>query len=222
MIEYQDERVAIFGMPLGPIQANCFVFADKAAGEAALIDPGDPGGDAMLLALAERKLKVTTILATHGHVDHAAGVARMKRATGAPFLIHESEADSLKAMPQIGAMFGVTGLEVPEVDRTFKDGDAIAVGALSLKVIHTPGHSPGGSCFLWEKHLFVGDTIFQGSIGRTDLPGGSYKRIIDSIKTRIVSLPDDTTLYPGHGPETTVAFEKRSNPFVLNPEAYQG
>ncbi|MCG8472718.1 MAG: MBL fold metallo-hydrolase, partial [Desulfobacterales bacterium] len=166
--------------------------------------------------LAEEKLTVKAILNTHGHFDHVGANKRLKEATGAPIMIHEDDARMLSELSITAMAFGLKAENSPAADRLLKDGDTISFGEITLEVRHTPGHTPGGVTFYCEaeKVAFAGDTLFYGSIGRTDLPGGNYGTLISSIKTQLFSLPDETVVYTGHGPKTTIGTEKQYNPFL--------
>jgi len=200
-------------LAVGPFMANCFILGCEESNEAVVIDPGGDT-DRILLSLAESKLKVKYIINTHAHVDHAAGNKKMKGATGAELLLHELEVPLLKNISASAASWGLSIENSPPPDRTVKDGDMISFGTISLKVIHTPGHSPGGISLYTNGYVFVGDTLFAGSIGRTDLPGGSYDTLISGIQNKLFVLGDDVRVFTGHGPETTIEREKRFNPFV--------
>jgi glyoxylase-like metal-dependent hydrolase (beta-lactamase superfamily II) len=180
---------------------------------AAVIDPGDEG-DRILAAVARQGLKVVAILNTHGHFDHVGANAALKAATGAEILIHALDAPMLADLASAGRMFGLRVENSPPPDRTLADGDRIQVGNLTLEVIHTPGHTPGGVAFYTDSAVFVGDTLFAGSIGRTDLPGGDFDTLIHSIHSRLFTLDDAVKVYPGHMDPTTIGREKRNNPFV--------
>ncbi len=197
---------------VGMIQANCYILADEASREAVVIDPG---GDTPVVvrALEAKKLKTVAILATHGHFDHVEGLAALKRATGAPIRLHPGDLPLIQNMTSQGALFGVRVEAAPPPDSFLADGDTVTFGSTQLQVLHTPGHSQGSVCFLADKKVFVGDLLFAGSIGRTDLQGGNYDTLLRSVRTRIFTLPEDTVVYPGHGPATTVGTEKRTNPF---------
>ncbi|MEE4364252.1 MAG: MBL fold metallo-hydrolase [Desulfotignum sp.] len=200
-------------MSVGPIMANCFILGCEQTKEAVVIDPGDDA-DRILMELAKAELKVKYLIDTHGHFDHVGANKRMKEVTGATLAIHPDDAPMLSQLSRSAASFGLAAENSPEPDMLLNDGDKVTFGSITLTVIHTPGHSRGGICLYTEGHLFAGDTLFAGSIGRTDLPGGDYDTLIASIKEKLLHLPDDTTVYTGHGPETTLLNEKRMNPFL--------
>ncbi len=200
-------------MEVGPIMANCFILGCEKTKEAAVIDPGDDA-DRILMALAKAELKVKYLINTHGHFDHVGANKRMKETTGAQIAVHPDDEPMLVELSRSAAMFGLSAENSPPADILLKDGDEISFGEITLKIIHTPGHSPGGICLYTPGHLFAGDTLFMGSIGRTDLPGGDYDTLISSIKTKLLDLDDDTVVYTGHGPETSIGNEKRMNPFL--------
>lgn len=193
--------------------ANCYIIGCETTKTAALIDPGDDA-DRILMALAEAALTVKYLINTHGHFDHVGANKRLKETTGAKIACHPDDEPMLLALSQSAARFGLSAENSPPADILLKDGDEISFGDITLKVIATPGHSPGGICLYTPGHLFAGDTLFMGSIGRTDLPGGDYDTLIANIKTKLLNLPEDTVVYPGHGPETAIGHEKRMNPFL--------
>lgn len=199
-------------LPVGPIMANCFILGCEETFESVVIDPGDEA-DKILLSLAELKLKVKYILNTHCHFDHVGGNRRMKEVTGAEILIHSLDAPMLTHMGEAASGFGLRIEESPPPDRELAEGDVVSFGRIDLKVIHTPGHSPGGVSFFAGDSVFVGDTLFAGSIGRTDFPGGNYDTLIASVREKLFVLGDDVNVYCGHGPQTTIGQEKRFNPF---------
>lgn len=207
-------------MALGPIQANCFILGCEDTRQAVVIDPGD-NIDRILTALADDRLTVVHIINTHGHFDHAGANLRLKQVTGADLLIHSADAPMLVQLSASAAAWGLAAQDSPAADRLLEDGDRISFGTHTLTVLHTPGHTPGGICLYIEyaeqgvpkKAVFVGDTLFAGSIGRTDFPGGDYDTLIRSIQTKLLALDDDVTVYPGHMSSTTIGVEKRTNPF---------
>jgi len=200
-------------LTVGPIMANCFIVGCEKTREAVVIDPGDEP-DKILLTLAGLKLKVKYIINTHGHFDHVGGNKRMKDATGADILIHSLDAPMLDYISQSASAWGMNAEDSPAPDRMLKDGDEVKFGNIILKVIHTPGHSPGGISLYSDGFVFVGDTLFAGSIGRTDFPGGDFDTLISSIRKKLFVLGDDVRVFTGHGPETTIGTEKRYNPFA--------
>ncbi len=200
-------------LEVGPIMANCFILGCEDTREAVVIDPGDDP-DRILMTLAKEKLTVKYLIDTHGHFDHVGANRRMKEVTGAELAIHPDDVPMLAQLARSAASFGLSAENSPEPDLLLNEGDFVSFGNITLKVIHTPGHSRGGICLYTPGHLFAGDTLFAGSIGRTDLPGGDYDTLIASIKQKLLNLPDDTRVYTGHGPETTIANEKRMNPFL--------
>jgi len=199
-------------LAVGPLMSNCYIIACKQTREAAVIDPGDEA-DNILIAISEFKSRLKYILNTHGHFDHVGANARLKQVTGASILIHEEDAPMLNIVSSSAGAWGMSSVDSPPPDQTIKEGDIIDVGQIKLKVIHTPGHSPGGVSFLTDNIVFVGDTLFAGSIGRTDFPGGNYNTLITSVKNKLFVLDDNVVVYPGHGPETTIGNEKSTNPF---------
>lgn len=203
----------IKSLVVGPIMANCFILGCEKTKEAVVIDPGDDT-DKILMALAESALTVKYIINTHGHFDHVGGNRRMKSATGAQILIHSLDAHMLGSLSSTAAAWGLSAQDSPPPDRTIVDGDTISCGSITLKVIHTPGHSPGGISLYTDGNVFVGDTLFAGSIGRTDFPGGDFGTLVSSIRNKLFVLEDDVRVFTGHGPETTIGKEKRFNPFV--------
>jgi len=200
-------------MAVGPIQANCFIVGCEETRQAIVIDPGAEG-DRILMALADARLKATHIVNTHGHFDHVGANRRIKDVTGAELLIHPLDAPMLVHLPAQAAAFGLSAEESPAPDRLLQDGETIAVGQLRFTVIHTPGHTPGGISLQGDGVVFVGDTLFAGSVGRTDFPGGDFATLKHSIQQRLFRLDDRLRVCTGHGPDTTIGTEKRFNPFV--------
>ena len=207
----------ILGLSVGPIQTNAYVFADEASGACAVIDPGaEPDRiEGAVREAAGPDARVVGILLTHAHLDHVGAVAELRARTGAPVYLHPDDAGLYRSAPEQARAFGWGFPTPPEPDRWFADGDELEIGALRLFVRHAPGHSPGHVVLVGPGVAFVGDCVFAGSIGRTDLPGGDGPTLLRSIRRTLLCLPDATVLYPGHGPETTVGRERRSNPFLL-------
>jgi glyoxylase-like metal-dependent hydrolase (beta-lactamase superfamily II) len=200
-------------LAVGPIMANCFIVGCNETREAAVIDPGDEA-DRILLTLAQAKLTVKQIVNTHGHFDHVGANKRLKAATAAPILIHALDAPMLSMLSRSAAAWGMSAEDSPSPDRTIDEGDVIQFGTLRLQVIHTPGHTPGGVSLIADGCVFVGDTLFAGSVGRTDFPGGDFGTLKSSIQKKLFTLGDELKVFTGHGPETTIGEEKRHNPFV--------
>ena len=200
-------------LAVGPIMANCFILGCEDTLEAAVIDPGDEA-DRILLTLAEAKLTTKLIINTHGHFDHVGANKRLKEVTGAPILIHPLDKSMLSQLAQSAAAWGMTADNSPAPDRELQDGDEVTFGKITLKVLHTPGHTPGGISLYTDSEVFVGDTLFAGSIGRTDFAGGSFETLKESIQQKLFRLGDDLKVYPGHNQVTTIGVEKRTNPFV--------
>jgi len=203
----------IRAIPVGPLQVNCFIVGCCQTREAMVVDPGDEG-QRILDVLAKENLQLKTVVNTHGHFDHMGGNRLLVETTGAELLIHAKDVPLMAMAAQHAALYGLTTTPSPSPTRTLADGDTFTVGQLEVQVIHTPGHSQGGICLLVGGHLFSGDSLFAGSVGRTDLPGGDFDALIEGVKTRLLVLPGETVVHPGHGPDTTIGAEKRSNPFV--------
>lgn len=193
--------------------SNCFIFGCAKTKEAVVIDPGDDA-DRILLSLADSSLKVKYIINTHGHFDHVSANGKMKDATSADILIHPLDAAMLGNLSTNAAFFGISVENSPPCDQTIEEDDSVSFGNITLKVIHTPGHTPGGISLYTDGIVFVGDTLFAGSIGRTDFPGGDFNTLISSIKTKLFKMDDKIRVFSGHGPETSIGKEKRFNPFV--------
>ncbi|MFO7860155.1 MAG: MBL fold metallo-hydrolase [Desulfosalsimonas sp.] len=200
-------------LAVGPIMANCYIIGCESTKSAAVIDPGDEA-DRILKELAKDGLTLKYIINTHGHFDHVGGNYDLKKASGADIVIHPADEAMLADLVSTAAAFGLSAQNSPAPDRTVQEGDTISFGEITLRVLDTPGHSPGGISLHTDKMVFVGDTLFAGSIGRTDLPGGDFQTLISSIKTKLFPLGDDVKVYTGHGPATSIGQEKRANPFL--------
>ncbi|MDY0000253.1 MAG: MBL fold metallo-hydrolase [Polyangia bacterium] len=202
-------------LTLGPFQTNSYLLGCEATREAVVIDPGFEAEE-ILAQVETDELRVVKILLTHGHVDHVSAVSGVKAGTGAPVYIHAADQDQYLAAPSLARYFGLRTEAQPPPDHILSDGDEVTFGQEKLSVIHTPGHTPGGVCFLSEsaKLLVAGDTLFCRGIGRTNLPGGSMRQLFASIKQRIYSLDGSIRVLPGHGPDTTIRDEMFQNPFV--------
>ncbi len=200
-------------LAVGPIMANCFVIGCEETREGAVIDPG-ADAERIMKVVSAAGLKITRIINTHGHFDHVGANREIKGLTDAELIIHPLDAPMLAQLDQMAGAFGMSVENSPPPDRTVDEGDRITVGNLSLAVLHTPGHTPGGISLHGDGCVFVGDTLFQGSIGRTDFPGGDYDTIIRSIREKLFPLGDQIVVYTGHGPETAIGTEKQFNPFA--------
>ncbi|MFC1971921.1 MBL fold metallo-hydrolase [Chloroflexota bacterium] len=191
---------------------NCYIVGAESIGEGMVIDPGGDAG-AILKQINEMKLNIKYIVLTHGHIDHVGAVGELKEATGAAFCVHEDESNLVQDRP-LKSMVGALYPTLPFPDRWLRDGDRLDVGELHFEVLHTPGHSPGGISLLGEGVVFSGDTLFNFGIGRTDFPTGSHSQLMDSIHTRLMTLPGNTVVHPGHGPESTIDAERGGNPWL--------
>lgn len=204
----------IEALQLGPIGTNAYVVGDPGARTAVVVDPGDE--PRKVLALLDRlNLRLEAIVATHAHFDHVGAVRPLVEATRAPFLLFHTELPVLEVAADRAQLFGVVIPPPSAPDRLLREGETVAMGGAAFRVVHTPGHSPGHMCLIADGVAFVGDVVFQGSIGRTDLPGADHATLLRSIATHILTLPDETILYNGHGPATTVGRERRTNPFLV-------
>ena len=203
-------------LPVGPLQCNCSVIGDETTREAMVIDPGDDIASVLLL-IEKHDLTVKQIVITHAHIDHVGGAMKLRAATGAPILLNQNDYALLKMLDVQAAWIGMKNPGKVEIDNSIGQADTVKAGSLVADVLHTPGHTEGSVClyFPTESKLIAGDTLFAGSVGRTDLPGGSSEKIIKSLHEKVMTLPDDTLVVPGHGPLTTIGEERQSNPFLL-------
>ncbi len=201
--------------PVGPLECNCTVLGDEASGEAMVVDPGD-NIPQILALLQKHKLQLKQIVVTHGHIDHVGGALRLKKATGAPILLNQNDLPQLEMMDVQAGWLGIEPPEVAPPDASAEDGMVVGIAGHAAQVLFTPGHTQGSIClhFAPESLLLAGDTLFAGSIGRTDLPGGDSRLILRSLHERVLTLPDATRVIPGHGPATTIGEERESNPYL--------
>ena len=203
-------------LPVGMLHCNCSIFGDETTREAIVVDPGDDISDIEAI-LAKHQLKVKAIIITHAHIDHIGGAAKLKKLTQAPVYMNENDQNLYDAMEMQAGWLGMATPEQTEIDSEAKDGRTVTMGGTAFHFMHTPGHTQGSTC-LWipsENKLVAGDTLFRDSIGRTDLPGGNGRQILVSIKEKLLPLPDDTIVIPGHGDPTTIGREKERNPFLV-------
>ncbi|MFN3396020.1 MAG: MBL fold metallo-hydrolase [Thermodesulfovibrionales bacterium] len=201
---------------VGPLQSNCFIIGDEETAESIVVDPGDEP-DLIMDVIDGNGLKVSYIVCTHGHFDHVGAVSDIKGKTGAKVVIHKDELEIYHAARDMAAFWGYEVERLPEPDMLVDDGDRIRIGNLSFTIIHAPGHSPGGICLYGEGIVVTGDTLFAGSVGRTDFYGGDMNKLRDSFN-RLMLLPEETKILPGHGPHSTIGIEKRDNPFASDLE----
>jgi hydroxyacylglutathione hydrolase len=203
-------------LPVGPLQCNCSVIGDEQTREAMVIDPGDDIEEVLEL-IRKHSLQVKQIVITHAHIDHVGGAMKLRAATGAPILLNQNDYTLLKMLDTQAAWLGMATPGKVEIDQSVGEADTVKAGSLVGQVIHTPGHTEGSICLYFpaESILIAGDTLFAGSIGRTDLPGGSFEKILRSLHDRVLALPDETVVVPGHGPLTRIGEERESNPFLV-------
>ena len=202
-------------LPVGPLQCNCSVIGDETTHEGMVIDPGDDI-EQVLALVQKHKLKIKQIVITHAHIDHVGGAMKLRAATGAPILLNQNDDALLKMLDVQAGWIGVRPPGEVKIDENLADTATVKTGGITASVMHTPGHTEGSVCLYFpaENKLIAGDTLFAGSIGRTDLPGGSFEKIIQSLHGKVMTLPDETIVVPGHGPLTTIGEERESNPFI--------
>jgi hydroxyacylglutathione hydrolase len=207
------EMLIIKRLVVGSLSANCYVVGSEATREGLVIDPGGNAED-IFKAIADAGLDIKIIVLTHGHSDHIAALYDIQDRTGAEVAIHSDDADFLQGRGAFSTMFGISYKTPEPPDRLLDDGDKINIGGLPFTVVHTPGHTPGSICLLTDDKVFTGDTLLHHGIGTTLMPGSSRRQLIDSIHTRLMVLPDNTIIYPGHGRETTIGTERKGNPYL--------
>lgn len=203
-------------LPVGPLQCNCSIIGDESNGEAMVIDPGDEI-DEILALVHKHSLHVKQIVITHAHIDHVGGAMKLRAATGAPILLNQNDYALLKMLDLQAAWIGMRTPGNVEIDHSVTTGETVSAGSHTAQILHTPGHTEGSICLYFEpeKKLIAGDTLFAGSIGRTDLPGGNTEKIMRSLHNTLLALPDETMVIPGHGDMTTIGEERESNPFLI-------
>jgi hydroxyacylglutathione hydrolase len=210
-----DENLIIKRLVVGSLSANCYVVGNADTREGMVIDPGG-NPEVILKAISDSGFDIQTIVLTHGHSDHIAALYDIQDRTGATVAIHIEDADFLEGRGSFSSMFGISYKTPEPPDRLLREGDVIEMGGTRFTVVHTPGHTPGSICLLTENRVFTGDTLFYRGIGTTLMPGSSRRQLIESIQTRLMVLPDDFQIFPGHGRETTIGAERKSNPFIRN------
>jgi len=211
--ESPGARTSVDTLIVGPFQENTFFLRARDAAELIIVDPGEDA-DRLIATIQSHEWLPVAIVNTHAHLDHIGAVAPLKAEFEIPFYLHPADLPTLKSTPEHARMFGVRIPDVPAVDYELSDGQSLNLAGLTLDVIHTPGHTPGGVALAVDGRLFAGDTLFSGSIGRTDLPGGDLATLMNSLHARLMPLPDNTIVHSGHGPDTTIGHERRHNPFL--------
>jgi hydroxyacylglutathione hydrolase len=211
--------VIIEKLVVGPLATNCYIVGDDSSRKGVIIDPG--ADEKRIIKRAdELSLDIKLILLTHGHIDHTGALKKLKNAIGVEVAVHADDAD-LAGYRSSGSIFGLFYPSPPPPDRLLKDNEILDIGGMHFRVLHTPGHTPGGICLLVNGALFSGDTLFKFGIGRSDLPGGNHSRLLESIRSRLLVLDDAVVVYPGHGENTTIANERKSNPFLIGKSFFK-
>ena len=210
-----DEKLIIKRLVVGSLSANCWIVGTEGSGEGMVIDPGG-NAEGILRAIDDTGLDIQIIVLTHGHSDHIAALFDIRDSTGARVAIHREDADFLEGRGFFSSMFGISYKTPEPPDRLLQEGDTIEIGGVGFTVVHTHGHTPGSICLLTGKKIFTGDTLFYRGIGTTLMPGSSRRQLIGSIHARLMTLPDDTVIYPGHGRETTIGAERQNNAYIKN------
>lgn len=213
------EMMIIKRLVVGSLSANCYIVGSESTGEGVVIDPGGDAGD-IFKGIRDWGLNIKTIILTHGHSDHIAALSDIQDRTGAEVAIHTADAEFLHGRGDFSTMFGISYKTPGPPDRLLHEGDIIDTGDLHFSVLHTPGHTPGSICLLSDDKIFTGDTLFYRGIGTTMMPGSSRRQLIGSIQNRLMALPDNTIVYPGHGRETTIGAERKTNPYLHNDNFY--
>ncbi len=206
-------RLDVITLTNGAFAENCYILVDRDAGDAVIVDPGEEA-DLFLRRIATERVTLKAVWLTHSHADHILGVASVIEATGVPLYLHPEDRPLYDALPEQSAWLGLKPSTPPSPDQPLADGMRLSLGGLDFEVRHVPGHTPGHVAFVGHGVAVVGDALFAGSIGRTDLPGGDTKTLLASIRGKLLTLPDETVVYPGHGPQTTIGRERRTNPFL--------
>jgi len=211
--------VNIHTISMGPVEANCYIVSSNEDNIGFVIDPGSVDISKIKTIIEDEQLQIKAILLTHGHFDHILGVDELRKLTGAKLYIHEADKSKLIEPNDNLSKYMGAGYYFEPADELLHDGDTIEIGDLHIKVLHTPGHTPGGVCYYVNNCIFTGDTLFAGSIGRTDFPNGSQKDLMVSIQNKLLCLPDETIVYPGHNRKSTIIAEKNNNPYLKNIDA---
>jgi glyoxylase-like metal-dependent hydrolase (beta-lactamase superfamily II) len=206
-------RLDVLTLTNGVFAENCYILVDRDAGEAVIVDPGEEA-DLFLRRIATERVTLKALWLTHAHLDHVLGVTQIVEATRVPVYLHPADRPLYDGVQEQGAMFGLSASNPPPPDLGLAEGMRLALGGLAFDVLHVPGHTPGHVAFVGQGVAVVGDALFAGSIGRTDLPGGDTETLLTSLREKLLTLPDETVVYPGHGPATTIGRERRSNPFL--------